>query len=328
MKLSSKKFKTLFSLIIFLTCSLTCSSKERETEIDKRLEKQREYRVKGWCSVPYNGDFYLAEILSIKDDSVLAKVLDSSLAIDDWPIIRFDIKNISPPPHKKCESLDDLISHLKVNKTLRTKSIEDAFRKIDRKWFCSKNSYFDAAIDIDCSMCISAPHMHVWPLELCQDLLANAENILDVGTGTGYMAAIFAQLCPKARVTGIDCFDLLIVNAKRTCSLHLENDLNQRLCFVSGNGELGYLQNAPYDIINVGFMCEEIPQCLIDQLKPGGRLIVPVGNGKSTYDERLCHGTLLVVNKKMDGSIEKKEVFSCSFVFSQEKKSHLSKRIR
>lgn len=302
--------------MVLLTFAITCFSNE-QAEIDRRLEKQCRYRVNGWCLAPCNSDLYPAQILSIHDNSVSVRILDSNFPIDDWLIMNFDVKDITPYSYKKCESLDDLILHLKTNKTLRTKSIEDAFRKIDRKWFCRENFYFDAAIDIDCSMCISAPHMHIWPLELCKDLLTDAEDILDVGTGTGYMAAIFSHLCPKAKVVGIDCFDFLTINAERTCSLHLKKDLNQRLYFVTGNGEQGYLEDAPYDIINVGFMCKEVPQSLVDQLKPGGRLIVPVGNARSTYDDRILGGYLIVINKKMDGSIEKKEAFSCSFVSSQ-----------
>ena len=311
-----KRFKSLFLMIVFLTFSIKCFSKE-QIEIDKRLERQCKYRLGGWCLAPYNDDFYPAQILSLHNNSALVRILDSDLQIDNWPIMSFDIKNITPRSYKKCKSLDDLVLHLKTTKTLRTKSIESAFRKIDRRWFCNENFYFDAAIDIGCSMCISAPHMHIWALELCKDLFPDAKNILDVGTGTGYMAAIFAQLCPKAKVTAIDCFDLLTINAERTCSLHLEKSLNQRISFVTGNGEQGYSKDAPYDLIHVGFMCKEIPPFLINQLKPGGRLIIPVGSTVSTYDNRLLKGNLFVVNKKMDGSVKKNKVFSCSFVSSQ-----------
>jgi len=63
-------------------------------------------------------------------------------------------------------------------------------------------------------------------------------------------------------------------------------------------------------------MCEEIPQPLIDQLKLGGRLILPVAKGKrkSTYDERLSSGDFMVIDKRMDGTIEMHRVLSCSFI--------------
>lgn len=311
-----KKLCHLCCLFIFLPL---VSFAQQKSEIDQRIEKQIKFRVRGWCVVSWKDGFYPAQILELYDHCVLVRIFDNNLSIDDWPIVEFSIEEINPISHKKCESLEELIQHLKTGKVLRTPLIEEAFKTIDRGWFCAEFPYFDAGVAIGCEMLISAPSMHIWALELSKDLFNDAENILDVGTGSGYMAAIFAELCPRAKVTGIDCFDLLTNNAEKTCLTHLSKDLNERLFFVTGNGEQGYLNGAPYDFIYVGFMCEEIPQALVDQLKPGGRLIVPVGKGISSFDARLLSGNLVVINKKVDGSIEIKEVFSCSFIPSQVK---------
>ena len=166
-------------------------------------------------------------------------------------------------------------------------------------------------------MCISAPHMHIWALELSKHLFANAKSILDVGTGTGYMADMYAHLSPQAKVVGIDWFDTLIIHAKRLRSRHLPKEIGDRIDFICGDGEKGYLPGAPYDIIHVGFMCEKIPQDLINQLRPGGWLIIPIGSGVSSYDSRLLSGKLLVVHKKKNGTIQSYETFSCCFIPSK-----------
>jgi len=310
----------IFLLFVLLSFSVMTVSNEKDV-IGERLEKQSHFRVHGWCLVPWGDGYCTGEILRIEINYAYVRILDHSIPITKgWPQKRFSFQEIKPPIFRKCQSLDELILSLKESGTLRTGLIEEAFRKVRRAWFCNETPYFDAAIDIGCGMCISSPHMHIWALELLRDHFSGARNILDVGTGTGYIAAILSYLCPQSKVIGIDCFDLLTHKAEEICSLSLPKELNERIRFVTGNGEKGFWEAAPYDIIHVGFMCEKIPQVLIDQLRPGGRLIIPVSRNRvSYYDPRLSSGKLCVVDKNKDGSIQSYEVLGCSFVPSQVK---------
>ena len=308
--------KKYMNLVLTLLCSMVFCSENRM--VDKRIEKMYRYRVLGCCSVPWKNGNYHAEILSLDGNQVTVRVLDHSLPIDSWPRLNFDRNEICPASYEKCDSLESLIENLKYSHTLVTPIIERAFREIDRGWFCRETPYYDAAIDIGCKMCISSPHMHIWYLELSKDLIGNAKKILDVGTGTGYLAAILARLAPNAEVYGLEYYDSLTHAAANTIRRYLPKEAS-RISFITTDGEKGYLEGAPYDIITVGFMCEEIPQPLIDQLKLGGRLILPVAKGKrkSTYDERLSSGDFMVIDKRMDGTIKMHRVLSCSFIPSQ-----------
>ncbi len=308
--------KNCMNLVLTLLCSVVFCGGNKV--IDKRIEKMQRYRVGGCCLVSWRNKNYHAEILSIEENQVTVRVRDHTLPIDSYPRLVFDIDKILPALYEKCDSLESLIESLKYSHTLVTPIIEQAFREIDRGWFCLKTPYYDTAIDIGCKMCISSPSMHIWYLELSKDFIGNAKKILDVGTGTGYLAAIFAHLVPDAEIYGLEYYDSLTHTAANTIQRYLPKEAS-RISFITTEGEKGYLEGAPYDIITVGFMCEEIPQPLVDQLKPGGRLILPVAAGKrkSSYDERLSSGGFMVIDKKVDGTVEMHRVLSCSFIPSQ-----------
>ncbi|MCB1074365.1 MAG: methyltransferase domain-containing protein [Simkania sp.] len=288
--------------------------------IDDRIKKQTVSRLGNWCVVPWNEKYCSAEILNLQGEEASVRVFDSSLPVTEWPVVivrKTDIKQMMVQKH---ESLESLIKGLKDNSTLRTPQIEEALYKIDRAFFAPRYPYFDTAIDIGREMCISSPHIHVFCLELLKERFKTATTILDVGTGTGFLAAMFAFLAPQAEVIGIEYYEELTELAANNCQV-LEAEITKRLHWVTGNGENGYYPQAPYDVIHVGFMCKNIPQKLLDQLKLGGTMIVPVGSQVSSYDSRLLGGKMLLIDKGLDGSIHIFPVFSCSFVPSQVKGS-------
>lgn len=179
---------------------------------------------------------------------------------------------------------------------------------VDRKDFCPISPYFDSPQRIGYEATISAPHMHAYALELMKDHLKPGSRGLDIGSGSGYLAVCMALMVgDSGKIVGVEHIpqlcDLSIQNIKKSYSHLLENG---QLKIITGDGRHGYHDDAPFDCIHVGAAAPQLPQELIDQLAPGGRLIIPVG----TYSQQL-----MVVDKSKDGrTITKKPELDVMYV--------------
>jgi protein-L-isoaspartate(D-aspartate) O-methyltransferase len=144
---------------------------------------------------------------------------------------------------------------------------------------------------------ISAPFVVARMCELLE--LSGTEHVLDVGTGSGYHAALLARLA--ARVWTIERHAVLSSRAEESLrAAGIEN-----VTLLVGDGSLGYPAAAPYDAINVAAAAKgSLPAPLEDQLAPGGRLVAPV-DGR---DQRL------VLARRSDGEIERRELDPVRFV--------------
>ncbi|XP_067847256.1 l-isoaspartyl protein carboxyl methyltransferase, like isoform X3 [Heptranchias perlo] len=147
-------------------------------------------------------------------------------------------------------------------------------------WTSSANSHSQLVENLrSYQATISAPHMHAHALECLKDHLYEGARALDVGSGSGYLSACFARMVgPTGTVVGIDHIPELveqsIANVQSDQSLLLSSG---RLTLIVGDGRRGYPSGAPYDAIHVGAAAPTVPQALLQQLKPGGRLVLPVG---------------------------------------------------
>ncbi|KAG6453099.1 hypothetical protein O3G_MSEX007967 [Manduca sexta] len=173
----------------------------------------------------------------------------------------------------------DLVRNLRTNGIIKSDVVANAMNAVDRKNYCPHSPYQDSPQSIGFSATISAPHMHAHALERLKNQLVPGEKALDVGSGSGYLTACMAiMLGETGRVVGIEHIPELVTLATK----NLKNDNPQllssgRIKLIAGDGRLGYPSEAPYNAIHVGAAAPTLPQALVEQLKPGGRLIVPVG---------------------------------------------------
>ena len=279
-----------------------------------RLIKQQILRANGLCLISLGDRLYHASIIKLDDKVSTVKVLDSGISPDKWKILTIPTEELQPPEYRQHTNLGELLDHLKKTGTLQTLSIEQAFQQIDRAWFCPNNPYDDAGIDIGYNACISSPHMHVWALEMVKDLFPSADSILDIGVGSGHLTVLLAHLAPRAEVIGIEYIPELLEQAQTAIDNRTNSCLKSRIHLVLGDGEDGYDKGGPYDIINVGFMVKTIPSELIRQLKVGGKLVIPVANGKKSPYENKWFSDIYTLVEKYDNYISTFKLFKCSFV--------------
>jgi len=167
-----------------------------------------------------------------------------------------------------------------VARQLRARGIEDervlaAMERVPREAFVPEEhrraAYDDAALPIGEGQTISQPYMVAL---ICQELeLDGDEHVLDVGTGSGYQAAVLADLARD--VVTIERHAALSARARRTLE---EAGYGDRVTAVVGDGSLGSADRAPFDAIAVAAAAPGFPRALYDQLTEGGRLVVPVGD--------------------------------------------------
>ena len=130
-------------------------------------------------------------------------------------------------------------------------------------------AYAERALPIDCGQTISAPVI-VGMMTAALDL-GDRDRVLEIGTGTGYQAAILSRLC--RRVYTIDRFRTLVSAAEsRFQTLRLDN-----ITTVVGDGTKGWPEQAPFDRILVTAAAEAVPQALLEQVRVGGVIVAPVG---------------------------------------------------
>ncbi len=204
-----------------------------------------------------------------------------------------------------------LVKQLISEGIIRSDKVKNALMRVPREDFVPSNyrewAYVDSPLPIGHGQTISAPHMVALMTELLDP--EPGDIVLEVGTGSGYQAAVLAEIVAKnsslkrGHVYTVERIPELAEFAKE--NLRRTNYIDY-VTVVVGDGTKGYLGAAPYDKIIVTAAAPSIPQPLIEQLKPSGRMIIPVGD--------LYYQRLLVVSKRTDGLLDVREDTWCVFV--------------
>jgi len=195
-----------------------------------------------------------------------------------------------------------------VQRQIRARGVRDervlaAMRNVPRHWFVPADlesmAHTDGPLPIGYDQTISQPYI----VALMTDLLSIApgEKVLEIGTGSGYQAAVLGELSDE--VYTIEIVEPL---ARRTIKL-LERRGYETIRTRIGDGYRGWPEAAPFDAIIVTCAPEDVPDPLIEQLAVGGRMCIPVGAGMFGQE-------LILLTKLPDGSLERRRVIPVSFV--------------
>lgn len=178
-----------------------------------------------------------------------------------------------------------------------------AMMKLDRADFVPPDqriyAYRDTPLPIGFEQTISDPFVVAVMTSLLR--IEKSDRVLEIGTGSGYQAAVLARLAQDVRT--IEIVEPLANRASET----LKNLNFHNVTVRAGDGYDGWPDGAPYDAIIVTAGAPRIPQPLLDQLKPGGRMVIPVGKG--FWDEEL-----LLVTKSRKGKVTQKSIGPIMFV--------------
>ena len=197
-----------------------------------------------------------------------------------------------------------------VNSLQTTKFVKETMNKIDRYNFCvnKQESYIDKASSLFSGQTISAPHMHAKALEYLEPILKPGSHILDIGSGSGYLTACFGEAVKvynkdgyyRGKVIGIDVVPELINYSNAVINNYYNHlrDYKRNFKILLKDGKLGYpskINKEIYDGIHIGAASDNIPYYVLQQLKKGGILVLPLKIGDNHV--------FTIVTKDLNGNI-------------------------
>lgn len=207
---------------------------------------------------------------------------------------------------------ENLVQALISRGILRSPKVIRAMRSVSREKFLPENvkreAYNDTPLPIGFGQTMSAPHMVAIMSEALE--LEEGQSVLEVGTGSGYHAAITAEIvCPKdidklGHIYTLEIIPELIYLAKKNLEIAKYSSC---VTVILGDGSLGYPKRAPFDRILVTASAPKIPKALTNQLKVGGILVIPVG-GLHFFQR------LIKVEKNSEGNITTNNLGGVAFV--------------
>jgi protein-L-isoaspartate(D-aspartate) O-methyltransferase len=194
-------------------------------------------------------------------------------------------------------------TRLETGRAALGEGVMAALAKVPRHEFVppdqQRNAYQNRPLPIGAGQTISQPFIVALMTDF-MDVKAT-DKVLEIGTGSGYQAAVLAQLARTVYTIEI------VEPLAREAAERLQRLGYRNVVTKIGDGYQGWAEHAPFDSIMVTAAPREVPQPLIDQLKPGGKLVVPVGG-------QLAGQMLLIVEKQPDGRVVRRNVLAVRFV--------------
>lgn len=201
--------------------------------------------------------------------------------------------------------LDELVIEMKKSGQLKSKDVEKALYSVPRHLFVPKHlrelAYRDSPLSIGHNQTISQPSTVVTMTETLK--AKPGMKVLEIGAGSGWQAGLLGCLVgPKGHVFTLDVIKELVQMAKR----NLKTAKIKNVEVIHNDGSMGLPKHAPFDRIIVTAACSSIPPRLFEQLKPNGRMVVPVGD--------IYIQNMYVVTKNNKGGMEMEEMGKFMFV--------------
>lgn len=189
-----------------------------------------------------------------------------------------------------------------VSRGIKDRRLIEAMLKVPRHIFVEEamaaQAYNDKPLPIGEKQTISQPYMVAVMTELLE--LKGNEKVLEIGTGSGYQAAILASLAD--RVYTIERIRSLVLRARKALDSLGFLNVNIKIA----DGTIGWTEEAPFHAVMVTAAAPDVPEELVEQLAAGGKLVIPVGD---QLDQ-----TLVRIVKRDDGSVVREDFIGCRFV--------------
>lgn len=181
----------------------------------------------------------------------------------------------------------EMVEKQLISRGIKERHVVDAFLNVPRHRFVPPelvdSAYYDGPLPIGMEQTISQPYIVALMTEVAD--VHKGDKVLEVGTGSGYQTAILAEI-------GCEVYTIEIIPELAERARHTLTELGYRnIHFRIGDGNKGWEEHAPYDAVIVTAAPDHIPDPLVEQLKVGGRLVIPVGS----YEQELL---LLVKEEK------------------------------
>jgi len=201
---------------------------------------------------------------------------------------------------------ESLLVRRLIDQGIRDPRVLAAFARVPRSFFVPDEARDEAEADrpleIGCGQTISQPYVVAAMIEALE--MTGRERVLEVGTGSGYATAVLAEMMPvSAEIRSVEIIPELAGRAGRVLAELGYGNVQLRV----GDGALGWPEAAPFDAILVSAAPYEVPPALLDQLAPGGRLVLPVGPSPEQQELQLWR-------RVPSGRLEKRGLMQVRFV--------------